>query len=82
MVSGAGDRVRVLPVEERLGQNILFRLQVTVASVLGALAAYTSGVVIDHGCRRVLGGGGLDCQVSPKRTASGCPPRTPHHRHG
>ncbi|WP_454044700.1 DUF2625 family protein [Cellulosimicrobium sp. Marseille-Q8652] len=38
--------------------EVLFRLQVTVRSTLGALALHTGGVLVDGGWLRLLGGGG------------------------
>jgi len=58
MTSAAGDRASVLPVEASQGEDVLWRLQVTVASALGALARHTGGVLIDHSWLRLLGGGG------------------------
>jgi hypothetical protein len=47
--------VRVLPAPP--GPDVLYRLQVTTASVLGALALQTGGLVLEHGWLRLLGGG-------------------------
>jgi hypothetical protein len=47
--------VRILPAPG--SADILFRLQVTAASVLGALALETGGLVLEHGWLRLLGGG-------------------------
>ncbi|MFD6090489.1 DUF2625 family protein [Oerskovia sp. NPDC060338] len=38
--------------------EVLYRLQITTRSTLGALALYTGGVLVDHGWLRLLGGGG------------------------
>jgi hypothetical protein len=57
-VAAAGERATVLPVEGSAGEDVLFRLQVTVASALGALARYTGGVLVEHSWLRLLGGGG------------------------
>ncbi|MFD4993096.1 DUF2625 family protein [Cellulosimicrobium cellulans] len=38
--------------------EVLFRLQVTVRSTLGALALHTGGVLVDGGWLRIIGGGG------------------------
>lgn len=48
---------RVLPVAEAQGRDVLYRLQVTARSPLGALALHTGGIVVDHGWLRLLGGG-------------------------
>ncbi len=49
--------VRVLPIAHDQGQRVLSALGVTEHSTLGALAANTGGLVVDHGWLRVLGGG-------------------------
>lgn len=48
--------VRILPAPA--GLEVLYRLQVTPASVLGALALECGGLVLEHGWLRILGGGG------------------------
>ena len=48
---------RVLPVVPEAGQAVLFRLQVTAGSTLGALALNCGGLLLDHGWLRILGGG-------------------------
>ncbi|MEK8227493.1 DUF2625 family protein [Oerskovia sp. M15] len=48
--------VEVLPPPE-WAPEVLYRLQITTRSTLGALALYTGGVLIDHGWLRLLGGG-------------------------
>jgi Protein of unknown function DUF2625 len=48
---------RVLPVAPEAGQAVLFRLQVTAGSTLGALALNCGGLLLDHGWLRILGGG-------------------------
>jgi hypothetical protein len=53
----AGAGVHVLPVKRQMGMKVLFRLQVTARSPLGALALNCGGVVVDHGWLRLLGGG-------------------------
>lgn len=47
--------VSVLPVDA--GAAVLFRLQVTARSMLGALALNCGGLLVDHGWLRILGGG-------------------------
>lgn len=37
--------------------EVLYRLQITTRSTLGALALHTGGVLVDHGWLRLLGGG-------------------------
>ena len=52
--------VSVVPIERPAGESVLYRLQVTARSVLGALAVHTGGVLVDDGWLRLLGGGGGD----------------------
>ncbi|WP_067686123.1 DUF2625 family protein [Nocardia jejuensis] len=49
--------VEVLPVDMERACEVLYRLQVTAYSTLGALALPTGGLVVDHGWLRILGGG-------------------------
>ena len=54
----AGDvDAQVLDVEPARRDECLVGLQVTLRSVLGALAYETGGVLVDHGWLRLLGGG-------------------------
>jgi hypothetical protein len=54
----SGDvEVQVLDVEHDRRDQCLVGLQVTLRSVLGALAYETGGLLIDHGWLRLLGGG-------------------------
>jgi hypothetical protein len=52
--------VTVLPVEPQAGADVLYRLQVTARSWLGAFALHTGAVLVDHGWLRMLGGGTTD----------------------
>ena len=52
-----GDGVRVLPVSREQGREVLYRLQVTARSGLGALALNCGGILVDQGWLRLLGGG-------------------------
>lgn len=52
-----GDGVRVLPVADEQGRDVLYRLQVTARSGLGALALHCGGILVDGGWLRLLGGG-------------------------
>jgi hypothetical protein len=54
----ASCHVVVLPAERSRGGETLYRLQVTTASVLGAMALETAGILVDHGWLRLLGAGG------------------------
>ncbi|MFI5732152.1 DUF2625 family protein [Kribbella sp. NPDC051587] len=58
LIAGAALPVTVLPVSAEQGREVLYRLQVTARSPLGALALNCGGLLIDHGWLRVLGGGG------------------------
>ena len=59
---------RLLPVVPEAGQAVLFRLQVTAGSTLGALALNSGGLLLDHGWLRILGGGTSEL---PDRTLTG-----------
>jgi len=56
-IAAAGVPVVVLPVARGPADEALHRLQVTAASTLGALAAESGGLLVDHGWFRILGGG-------------------------
>lgn len=51
--------VQVLPGEVDEGRRSLLQLQVSVRSVLGALALNTGGLLVDNGWVRVFGGGSV-----------------------
>lgn len=51
--------VRVLPADDTARRNILYRLQVTAASTLGAIASNCGTLVLDHGWIRILGAGAV-----------------------
>lgn len=53
---GAG-RAHVLSVDPAQGRQVLFRLQVTAGSYLGALALSCGGIIADRGWFRLYGGG-------------------------
>lgn len=50
----------ILPVDIERGGRVLFALQVTAASALGALALNCGGLLVDHAWLRLLGGGTAD----------------------
>ena len=58
LVGAGGVEVRVLGADPGRSRRVLYRLQVTAGTTLGALAANTGGLLADHGWLRVLGGGG------------------------
>lgn len=47
----------VLPVDPEQGRRSLWKLQVTAALAMGAVALHTGGIVADHGWVRLYGGG-------------------------
>lgn len=55
--TAAAGGVQLLPVGEAQGREVLYRLQVTAGSALGAMALHCGGILIDHGWLRLLGGG-------------------------
>src|SRR4051794_29013179 len=57
-VAASSRDVVVVPPERADSEWTLLQLQVTTRSVLGALAFYCGGLVVDHGWIRILGGGG------------------------
>lgn len=67
--------VDVLDVSDAQGRDVLYRLQVTTRSALGALARYCGGLVVDHGWLRILGGGhdGARGALTDLATANGIP---------
>lgn len=56
-MSEAAVEVRVLPADDTARRNVLYRLQVTAASTLGAIASNCGALVLDHGWVRILGAG-------------------------
>lgn len=48
---------KVLSADDTSKRNVLFRLQVTAASTLGAIASNCAAIAIDHGWVRILGAG-------------------------
>lgn len=56
LAEGSGSAT-VLDIERAQGEEVLWRLQVTARSYLGALALNTGGLLVDHGWFRLLGGG-------------------------
>lgn len=50
--------VRVVEADTAAASECLYRLQVTVASALGAIAFNTGGLFVDYGWVRLLGSGG------------------------
>ena len=53
----SGEAVRVLPVAPEQSAQVLYGLQVTARSALGAMALNCGGVLVDNGWLRLLGGG-------------------------
>ncbi len=48
----------VLPTDRARGEDVLYRIQMTSRSTLGAVALETGGLLVDHGWLRILGAGG------------------------
>ncbi|WP_139488545.1 DUF2625 family protein [Brevibacillus dissolubilis] len=57
MHSQAKHSVEILPTEGNTRDQVLLQLQVTTKSLLGAVAYYTGGILIQHGWLRILGAG-------------------------
>lgn len=55
-LTAAGD-AHVLPIDLSQGRRVLYRLQVSAGSCLGALALNCGGILVDHGWFRLYGGG-------------------------
>jgi hypothetical protein len=53
----AGSGTRVLPADSERAEMVLYRLQVTARSALGAMAVNCGGVITDGGWIRLLGAG-------------------------
>lgn len=56
-IRGAAHGVEVLPVDPRVGEQALLRLQLFADTALGAIALHTGGMFIDAGWLRLLGAG-------------------------
>jgi Protein of unknown function DUF2625 len=54
--TGGSDELR----RRQAGLEVLFRMQVTARSMMGALALNSGGMLVDHGWVRLLGGGSGD----------------------
>ena len=52
-----GDSVQLLDADPSRATETLYRLQVSIASTLGAMAFHCGGILIDHGWVRLLGAG-------------------------
>lgn len=70
-VNDAPSPVRVIGPDRRVGESVLYRLQVTASSCLGALALHCGALIADHGWFKILGGGGRG--LHDIATASGLP---------
>lgn len=57
MIAKAKNKVAVLPVDPKKGEQALLAIQVTTRSPMGAIAYASGGLLVDHGWVRVLGGG-------------------------
>ncbi|MBG9795012.1 hypothetical protein ABD76_22100 [Paenibacillus dendritiformis] len=58
-VSKATNNVEILAANKQEASNVLYQLQVTTKSVLGAVSYYTGGILVEHGWLRFLGSGSV-----------------------
>lgn len=63
----ASNSVSLLSVDVDQRSRVLYDLQVTTKSVLGTMAYYTGGVLVDHGWLRFLGAG---CDLLPRNLSA------------
>lgn len=56
-ITAARNQVEVLDGDRTRGEEVLFHLQVTTRSPMGAIALETGGILIDYGWLRFLGSG-------------------------
>ncbi|KEQ23197.1 DUF2625 family protein [Paenibacillus tyrfis] len=56
-VAKAANTVEILPANPQEAAEVLHQLQVTTRSVLGTVAYYTGGILIENGWLRILGSG-------------------------
>lgn len=57
-IDGATNGIEILPADRSRAGEVLFALQVTTRSAMGAMVWETGGLLVDNGWVRVLGGGG------------------------
>ena len=57
LLANTGVDFQVLSADDAAKRDVLFRLQVTAASTLGAIASNCAALVVDHGWVRILGAG-------------------------
>lgn len=57
LLASTDNAVSILPTSRDTGARALMMLQVTTASVIGALVRESGGLLVDHGWIRVLGAG-------------------------
>lgn len=73
LLSNTAVDVRVLPADDSARRNILYRLQETAASTLGAIASNCGTLVLDHGWIRILGAGAVGIDDLATANALGDP---------
>lgn len=56
-IDSARNTVEVLPVNRKSAEEVLYNIQVTTRSPMGAVVYKTGGILIDHGWIRILGSG-------------------------
>lgn len=66
-IKRADKPVDILPVEREKSQKVLFDLQVTTRSPLGAIAYECGGILVDNGWLRILGSG---CDIMKRDISS------------
>lgn len=82
LLAGAVVDFKVLSADDASKRNVLFRLQVTAASTLGAIASNCAAIVIEHGWVRILGAGANGIEDIATVNALGDPdPRAVPPRH-
>lgn len=73
LVAESGVPARILPVDAGEGRRSLLQMQVTVRSVLGALALHCGGLILDDGWLRVYGGGSDGGESGGEAEGAGMP---------
>lgn len=56
-IAEAQNDVEVLPADRSQGEEVLWQLQITTRSPMGAIALESGGILVDHGWLRFLGSG-------------------------
>ncbi len=56
-IGEAANKIEILPVDKKRGEEVLLYTQITTRSLMGALAYETGGLLIDDGWIRIFGSG-------------------------